>query len=85
VLPQCGVLPNIHHKLIQKFTGKIQNQSTTPKPSISRATKKPVPAKATVGKSVLTKKGQGSFSVLGTPSSKVNLKQKIKIYLYGNI
>jgi len=71
VLPQSGVMPAIHTAILPKVTGKISSQSTSPKPSISRATKKAAtPAKAAVRKPLLTKKGQGSFSVLGTPTSK---------------
>jgi hypothetical protein len=59
--------------------GKTNNQTPSPKPSVSRATKKPVTttgvtAKAPTRKPTLTKKGQGSFSVLGAPTSKVNFK-----------
>ncbi len=72
-------MPSIFTALLPKITGKIPSQSTSPKPSTSRATKKAV---STTGKSSttashkppLTKKGQGSFSVLGAPTSKVNIK-----------
>ncbi|CAF1080584.1 unnamed protein product [Rotaria sordida] len=70
ILPDSGVLPNIHLALFSKITGKIQNKS-----SISRGTKKNVSstgntAKTSLHKPTLKKKGQGSFNVLGTPSSK---------------
>ncbi|CAF0967751.1 unnamed protein product [Adineta steineri] len=70
VLPQCGVLPSIHASLLPKITGKTSSQTTTPKPSISRTTATATTTNALVRKPTLTKKGQGSFSVLGTPTSK---------------
>jgi hypothetical protein len=70
VFPQCGVIPNISGALFPKKANKIASQSKSPKPSISRATKKAVSPVKT--KPVLTKKGQGSFNVLGTPTSKVD-------------
>ncbi|CAF1580308.1 unnamed protein product, partial [Adineta steineri] len=70
VLPQCGVLPSIHASLLPKITGKTSSQTTTPKPSISRTIATGTTTNALVRKPTLTKKGQGSFSVLGTPTSK---------------
>jgi len=73
------VLPSISAALLPKIAGKIPGHSTAPKTSISRATKKTVSptgktATGVTRKPTLTKKGQGSFSVLGTPTSKVKLK-----------
>ncbi|CAF0732393.1 unnamed protein product [Adineta ricciae] len=53
VLPQGGVLPNIHSVLFPAITTQTKKQAT-----------------AIVRKPTLTKKGQGSFTVLGAPTSK---------------
>ncbi|CAF1042266.1 unnamed protein product [Rotaria sp. Silwood1] len=75
VLPQCGALPSINLALFPSINGIISNKLPPLKSSISRGTKKPVSSTATTSKTslhkpTLTKKGQGSFSVLGTPTSK---------------
>lgn len=53
--------------------------AVVPKPSTSRKTKPTTAAATTTStkvtrKPTLTKKGQGSFTVLGAPKSKVNFK-----------
>ncbi len=84
-MPQCGTLPSINAALFPKITGKLKNQILSPKPSVSRATKKTTSAtggaaKATPRKPALTKKGTGSFSVLGAPTTKVNLTTNDKLF-----
>jgi len=62
-------LPSIHSSILPKPPKATSCTPAVPKASTSRATKKlaaPITKKPT-----LTKKGQGSFSVLGEPTSKV--------------
>ncbi|CAF1094007.1 unnamed protein product [Adineta ricciae] len=72
VLPQGGVLPNIHNVLFPTITNQTKKQATASKSSISRRPKTTTDHvnKAVVRKPTLTKKGQGSFTVLGAPTSK---------------
>ncbi|CAF3036400.1 unnamed protein product [Rotaria sp. Silwood2] len=75
VVPEAGVLPSINLALFPHVIGQTSNKLPQSKSSISRGTKKTVSstgttAKASFSKPSLTKKGQGSFSILGTPTSK---------------
>ena len=75
IIPQAGVLPSIMSALLPKIAAKVPAAKKAPKASISRGPKKA--AKTTTGvtsKPALKKKGQGSFSVLGEPKSKVGWK-----------
>ena len=66
--------------LLPKIAGKGKvSPAVVPKPSTSRKTKTTTAATTTTSTAVtrkptLTKKGQGSFTVLGAPKSKVNFK-----------
>ena len=71
--------------LLPKIGGTVVHQPVvTPKASTSRKTKRTAvatgktPTKVT-RKPTLTKKGQGSFTVLGAPRSKVNLQENPEI------
>ncbi|CAF4973261.1 unnamed protein product, partial [Rotaria socialis] len=74
VVPEGGILPNIH----LAFLDKNQDDSSLPNTSISREKKKKkktassaaTNVKINIRKSTLAKKGQGSFSVTGTPTTK---------------
>jgi hypothetical protein len=73
------VIPSLHQALLPKNIGNSVTQSTPSKPSTSRASKKvfassSTTAKAPKRKPTLTKGGQGSFTVLGAPTSKVDYK-----------
>lgn len=67
-----GLFPKVGGK------GKV-SPAVVPKPSTSRRTKTTTGVAPTISKGVtrkptLTKKGQGSFTVLGAPTTKVNFE-----------
>lgn len=65
----------LHAALLPKVVDPSTKKATTSKPAAARAKKAatPVGGRATkITKPTMTKKGQGSFSVLGTPTTKVS-------------